>query len=474
MDRSLTALAFFIAVALAAALLWPVFTDWDEERANLEASMEEILGGPVTLEGDVSVRILPTPRLTAARVALADGGGRLSVTGANLRAEIALWPLFLGEVVVSRFVLSGGDIHLNGNAASLRALGDDMARRMSLGSGRFRYVVAPQNLFLGSSENAIIFTQPHLELWSEGSGTLIRFAMRALEDEALRADVTFRPQAAGPWRVDWHATYLEDALEFRGAGELDRFYAGASFVGDFALFADDINRVLGWADEGPALSARGPFRAAGAQWFVDPTEITLGTTQVTIEAQGQTADGLSISGRANSALADLDALGLEISALRDLFAESDTTGSDQLVPSWLSATIDVTADGLMLNRRVVRDLVTDVRLENGKLQLNRFAALLPGGTEARYFPRPDGTRGLSVTSSSLRSLLGWLDYDVGNINGEYLQELVLDAEIEEGPQTLQVIVNTLASLCPEDVSGIRVPSPEEASGNQPPAVGGDQ
>ena len=72
MGRSLTTLALLLAIVLAAALIVPAVIDWEDQRAALEVRLAEVTGGPVELAGPVSVRLLPSPRMTAARVSLGD------------------------------------------------------------------------------------------------------------------------------------------------------------------------------------------------------------------------------------------------------------------------------------------------------------------------------------------------------------------------------------------------------------------
>ncbi len=453
MGRSLTTLALIVAIVLAVALLVPALTDWEEQRASLEAQLAQVVGGPVALAGPVSVRLLPSPRLTAARVSLADGEGRLVIEGASLHAELSLWPLFANRVVVTRISLAGGEIRLSGGIARARALADELAARMSLGASAFDYVIAPDRLVLGEGEASIVLDAPRADVSWAGDDTPLRLGLRASED--LHADITFRPQADGSWRVNARGAYREDVVEFSANGVLEGFDAGAGLTGDFSLVADDTYRALGLesegleseglegqrADEGPAFSLHGAFQAHGAAWVAEETKFSLGTMQATVDLRGETGEQLALTARFTSALVDLDALGFEMGAVRDYIGAmvlGDRAAS--LVPGWVQLQASADVDGVVLNDRVARGISLALS-SHGTLSLDGFEGSLPGAT-AISFHRPQERASLSLRAGSLRSLLSWIDVDVSAIPEDKLQELALEATMSVAP--LRVEVRTLA------------------------------
>lgn len=443
MGRSLTTLALLTAIILAAALIVPAMIDWEDQRAGLEAQIAEVVGGPVELAGPVSVRLLPTPRLTAARVSFQDADGRLRVEGASLHGELALWPLLANRIVVTRVALEGGDIRLSGNAATTRALVDELAARMSIGAGEFAYVIRPARLILDDSDgdDALILTETQIEADWAGTGTPARLSFQSGAD--LRADATFRPQDDDTWRVTLRATYREELAVLSVGGVLGRLGAGAPFDGDFALDVADLRAVPGQEDEeaaGPALSLRGPFHAAGAQWTATESKLILGTMQADVELRADTGEIPLIAGHMTTTLAELDALGLQMDKVRGLVTVAALRGTGIPFPRWLHGEFSLNADGLVLNDRVVRDLHAAVQIFNGQAHLSRLSGTMPGGTQVLYAPRRDVAQGLTVQSESLRSLMSWLGEDVSAYPEGKLQGLNLSAALNPGQDPLRISI----------------------------------
>lgn len=436
MARSLTTLALLLAIVLGAALIVPAATNWEEQRASLEVRIAEVVGGPVALAGPVSVRLLPTPRLTAARVSFEDSDGRLRVEGASLHAEIALWPLFANQVVVTQVALEGGDMRLVGDAASLRALTDEMASAMSIGAGAFDYRLAPARIIVGENEEALVLEGAGLEAHWDGGDTPVRLTLRHGED--IRADVTLRPQADETWHINFRGTYRNELAVLSANGVLARFAPGASFDGDYSLVTDHARHVLGLEGEGPVLTLRGPFHAEGPNWSSVGAQLTLGTMQAEAELRGATDDAIALQGELNTALADLDLLGFEMIAVRDFLGAALLNDAPAPIPQWLDLGLTLRADGLVLNDRVARDVGFELQARGDATRLSHFSGRLPGGTNVTLAPRRDPARRLVVQSESVRNLVDWLGYDVTAFPPDKLQNLELDLAISEGRDPLRL------------------------------------
>jgi AsmA-like C-terminal region/AsmA family len=109
----LTGLAAFASLVLLAAWLIPQWLDWTRYRATIEVLASATLGQPVTIQGPITLALLPQPVLTAAQVNV---GGReptnLSIHVDALRLRVALWPLIGGRVDARELVLRGPDLRI--------------------------------------------------------------------------------------------------------------------------------------------------------------------------------------------------------------------------------------------------------------------------------------------------------------------------------------------------------------------------
>ncbi len=93
----LTLIAVALVTLLTAALIVPYFVDWSAHRDEIAERLEGVTGGRVTLNGPVTLRLLPTPYLEVGAGSAAGAGAdapRLAFDGARL--ELALVKLASG------------------------------------------------------------------------------------------------------------------------------------------------------------------------------------------------------------------------------------------------------------------------------------------------------------------------------------------------------------------------------------------
>jgi uncharacterized protein involved in outer membrane biogenesis len=96
-----------LLLALAAVWLVPGRLDWDRYRSTVEAIASSALGRRVTIEGPISLSLLPEPEIVAGGVNVAgasDGSGAILRVRA-LRLRVALVPLLSGRIVPRELVL---------------------------------------------------------------------------------------------------------------------------------------------------------------------------------------------------------------------------------------------------------------------------------------------------------------------------------------------------------------------------------
>jgi hypothetical protein len=93
--------------ALLLGALWvvPPLLDWNRFRHAIATIAGADLGRAILINGDVALRLLPAPILTATDVDLPDPGDGTSAHLAALRLEVALGPLLRGRLVVRDLVL---------------------------------------------------------------------------------------------------------------------------------------------------------------------------------------------------------------------------------------------------------------------------------------------------------------------------------------------------------------------------------
>lgn len=98
MRNLLTFLAVALVALLTAALIAPVFVDWNGQRDRLSAALGQRLGASVAIEGPIEARLLPTPYLTMGDVRIGKPGDALDLTARSMRFEMGLAGLFGGQL----------------------------------------------------------------------------------------------------------------------------------------------------------------------------------------------------------------------------------------------------------------------------------------------------------------------------------------------------------------------------------------
>ena len=108
MGKVLTTLVLLLVALVAAVLVGPSFVDWNQYKAEITAEAKKATGRELTIAGDVSLGLLPSPALAAEQVSLAnvEGGSQPEMIALDaLKIEVALLPLLGGQIQVQSVVL---------------------------------------------------------------------------------------------------------------------------------------------------------------------------------------------------------------------------------------------------------------------------------------------------------------------------------------------------------------------------------
>jgi len=105
----LTGVAILLLLALTAALIGPHIVDWNSRRDLIAQQVSQALGGPVSIEGPISLELLPTPTLKLGHVRVA-GDGVVTGTVGRFRAKLSVPPLMRGNIRMTEVILHGADL----------------------------------------------------------------------------------------------------------------------------------------------------------------------------------------------------------------------------------------------------------------------------------------------------------------------------------------------------------------------------
>ncbi|WP_448207350.1 AsmA family protein [Azospirillum sp. sgz302134] len=115
------------------------------------------------------------------------------------------------------------------------------------------------------------------------------------------------------------------------------------------------------------------------------------------------------------------------------------------LPEGLDAKLDLAVDGVTYNGGVVRQGRVEASLAGGKLNIDRFSALLPGGSDIVAAGELGAANGqpnldlrLEANADNLRALLDWLKLDVRAVPADRLRRSSLAAQLQGRPGRLDV------------------------------------
>ena len=176
---------FILLVTVALALAAPFIVNWNGYRDNLESWGHKLTGRQVAINGPISVRLFPWPRLIAEDVSLANPPGyseTAMITTKSLNVELALAGLFSGEIRVERIIFDQPVIAIERNA---------------LGQGNWQFT--PDEKLMGSN----LLDKVKLDEITLNNGTisLTDNAHKIATDLSAVNVVLSATAVEGPWRV---------------------------------------------------------------------------------------------------------------------------------------------------------------------------------------------------------------------------------------------------------------------------------
>lgn len=423
-----------LVVAVVGLLLAPVIVDWNSYRADLENYGRKLTGRTVTIEGPISARLFPWPRLTAEKVSIANPPGLAEpdfATAERITIRMTLGGLLQGGIDVESIEVAEPVIKLERRA-----------------TGEGNWVFTPSEDLLKSD----ILSRVKLDQVSFSNGA-VTFSDRRRGETIRLDDVNASlasPSIAGPWRVRSQALYNDLPVTISlntavyAAGQPFRFGVKAA-AADNSGYAFGFDGALnGGRAEGqlriePASAAEGEGKS-DAEGSIRPLLFTanlqgdfdrIDFDKIEVSRLEPGQNGAITTGAATlklgsyiSAGFDLKAAMLDLDQLagaqsRDVLRQAGSLGVAanliKLLPSdmKLDGRLEVTA--LKTGGQTLDAVELALAAERDQLQIARFAAGLPGrsrmlfsGLFAPGRSGPELNGRLALETADLRELTFWL------------------------------------------------------------------
>ncbi len=478
MRKVLIALGVVLVLLVAAVLVGPSLVDWNAHKDRIVAEVQKATGRDFSIQGDMSLSLLPVPALSAQGVRLASVEGGSSapmVELKELRVRIALLPLIEGIVQVERILLVEPKILLE--------VLPDGRRNWSFANGSAE---AGDSIGPGASDLDVRFDDVSIE-----KGTLIYRDAVGGRDERID-DLNLRIVAEslrGPFAAKGSLQVygIDGAFEgtvgrlvdagatpFNVVVKLAKEAARLQLSGAISTHPDTIavhGRLKG---EGKNLTGLidgltgggGSWPAALAQDFSIQGEVSVDQRVATVSDLSLGLGGFRLAGDMTSLLAppfdarltlttsqlDLDHLleAKQSDSGTDVEASTTPSSAEEPRQAWVlpadaSGRLELSIEALIFRGQLIRQLRVDAALSDGELQLERVTALLPGSSDISLtgsLRKADGEAEfnghLEAASDNLRGLLQWVGADVSAVPTDRLRRMSLSGRVTGSPKQIAI------------------------------------
>lgn len=493
------ALVGLIVLLIAGVLIAPSFIDWNAQKGRIAAEVRAQTGRELMIDGDVSLSLLPTPTLSAEQVRFANVEGAEAASMAELKSlkvRVAFLPLLQGNVQVESVVLVEPVIRLQvladgtknwefvrpgtpveTDSTSQESGGGGMPGGISLDSlqivdGTLIYEDAVsgrrETITNLDAEIAAESLQGPLAATGEAvaRGVPLGFQLslgRIVQDGAIPLTIGLRLEEANAnvnfnGAVSVHPDRVSLRGELKGEGE-----NLARLVNAIAPDA----QVAGFAQP---FTLRSDVTADETAAALNDLALRLGETSLDGEVKAKLGEPADVFVRLAASRIDLDTLLAERAAGANAPAGGATSTAGETspkvvpteaaapasppappepfsLPENLTGTLEVSVDALVYRGQVVRQVLLNMVLENGRLEIGQALALLPGGSDVTVTgsiaPAP-GEAGsdlrfdghVEAASDNLRAILEWLGVDVGRVPPERLRRMALSSRVSAGREEI--------------------------------------
>lgn len=461
--RKSLSIALGVPIALVLGLVAvPAFLDLDRYKPEIVRAVRDATGRDLALEGPLSLRLLPVPRLGAKKVSLANLPGSMVAEMVRLDeagVRLAVLPLLAGRIEVESVTLLRPTIRIE-------TLADGRANwRFTPPTGaqdvRPASAAAPGGLGVVPGRtfavDRLTIVDGALDYVDAKTGTSLDFTRLNLTATAgslrgpvrIEGDLVFRRQLASARFVmgalpERGSTPATASIELRNAGlNLDfsglvaATDAGPAMTGTAQLTTPNLAAAMAALGGGkggqPALPAQSVVvhtKIAMSPAAVDMTElrVTLGETYATGSFNATFGDSPRAGLTLDFGMLDLDKL---VAALAGERKPPPSSGAPVAIPvpslaslgftppKGIQATVTVSAEGIRYRAGIVRAPVLAITLVDGALWVDRLTCELPGNTVLRVAGRvaadaPDWFNGrIEAHAGDPRGLLRWLGIDLG-------------------------------------------------------------
>jgi uncharacterized protein involved in outer membrane biogenesis len=467
-----------VVLLVAAVLIGPGFIDWNAYKGEITSAVETATGRRLSIDGDLTFTVLPTPALRASGVRLSNIDGAQSPNMLRLkevRIRVSIAELFQRRIAVERIQLvepvialevladgraswdfptnlggadtgagqeSAGDAGVAISLASLTITNGVVSYRNGAQVEHVKNVNA--EIAAGSLQGPFTATLSATVRGSPIEATLRTNSIRPNQPIGLNATVSItgldsRMSFSGKLVNPGPAALLNGKLTVEGANAADTFQRLTGNVAS-AVLAQPFSVIGIVSTNGKAAALNdmevrfGDAAANGAinlnLGAVIDLDVALSVNKFDLDKFLPTAKtGVTTGEKAAATLAN------PVPPNAAAFA----------LPENVNASLDLTIDVVRYNRGIVRQAGLRAVMSNGSITLDRASALLPGGSDVSAFgflqmvdgaPLFEGE--VAVASDNLRAVFDWLNIDTHGVSNDRLRGFSYASKVKATLESVEI------------------------------------
>lgn len=504
MRKVLIGLGAVVVLVIVAVLVGPGFYDWNSLKPDIAAQAKKLTGRDLAIDGDISLAILPSPRLRAEKVRFAniEGGSVPDMATLDaLEVHVALMPLLSGEVQVESVSLVRPTIVLerladgkvNWQVGEAAAESGVPAGQREPGAGmdiRLDSLEIEDGTLIyrdGASETEQLVTVMRASVSAESLQGPFH-AAGALGTNGIPLDFeasTGRLAPAQPVPILVRLSVPETEAKASFGGNLRLADEGTSLTGKIQLEGASLAKLLAVVSPGAVLPAQlaNSFAVEGTVEYAEPladlknVTLRLGDTMATGNVTVDTGTPLFARAEFKLNRLDLDTLLAAEAGPADAGGDALAPASDIAaapgeasfaLPTGIGAELELAVDAIGYRGGVISDARLSAALADGEITITRASALLPGGSDMAIAGTIDAEAGrprfagaIEASSDNLRGLLDWLQVPLpAGVAPDRLRKLSMTSRVTATPAAAQIADIDLRFDASRVTGGIAIALPE--------------